>query len=709
MPALPRAVSLLQSGDAAGARDLLRSCAEQTAQHAFLLGAALHALGDIPAALNAFTDALRREPAHAQAACALGSLFAGLGHRTEAEALFRRTLAHTDDAQLRFNLAVVLEDAGRTVEALAEYAELLRRFPDHYGARHNRAGLLASEQRLAEAAEEYRALVRAHPAQTLPWHNLGELELALGHYAEAARLLAEVMRREPANSKALLSLAVAHAADGDIAGSHRDFAQLRALDTPRWEEARQRINDARGRDTDIDPRLIFLVREHEHLQACHWLHWPSYGPVFRDFIHHPGDGEATSLAYQAMGAPLAGAEQRHLMAHIAGQIVRRCAAMPHAPSPTPVRLRIGYCATRFGHHVTGLLFGHFFSAHDRTRTEIFAISLGPDDGSENIAAIKATPGLQWLDLSPLDDADAAARIRSLGLDVLIDLAVYNDHSRPEVLAHRPAPVQVSWQGAAYSSGAPWLDYIVSDRIVSPGGDWCSEAEITMPDCYFMCSHVAAHPSVPPRRTLGLPEDRVVFSCLNAPIKISPDIFDRWMRLLHEAPESVLWLLGTSNAQILNLKREAEWRGVDPRRLLFAARVAPEAHVARQGAADLFLDTPYFNGHTTVAESLRAGTPVLTCPGDTFASRVGASLVSSCGLPELVAASWDDYEAIALRLYRDRDTLAALRTRLAGTRLTAAPFDLQAQAAAIEKACRHIRERFARGLAPAPFRVADLPA
>lgn len=707
MPLLSRAVSLLQAGDAAAAWSLLQSHPEDSAQHAFLRGACAHALADIPAALTAFTQALQHEPAHAQAACALGSLYAGLGRRPEAEALFRQTLAHTEDAQLRFNLAVVLEDRGRSTEALTEYGELLRRQPGHYAARHNRAGLLVREQRPHEAIEEYRRLVKEHPQYTLPWLHLGELELAEGHYETAIRLLETVTSREPDNGQALLNLAVALAASGDINNSRQAFQRLQLIDPTRWEEARQRINNKRGQDTDIDPRQIFLVRQFEHLQAANWLHWPHYGEIFRDFIARPGDGEITTLAYMAMAAPLGSAEQRQLNTHIAEQVQHLCLPYTHIPAPAPLRLRIGYIATSFGHHVTGLLLRNFFAAHDRNSVEVFALSLGAPDNSENLAHILATPGLSWRDLSALSDAQAAADIKALGLDVLIDLAVYNDSPRPEVLAHKPAPIQISWLGAAYSSGASWMDYLIADSIVSPGPNWCSEAEVQLPGCYFLCSHDGAPPRVPGREALGLPDNKFVFSCLNLASKIEPGIFDIWMRILKAAPASVLWLLAGNAAQILNLKREAEWRGIDPRRLLFANRVTPELHLARQGAADLFLDTRYFNGHTTVAESLWAGTPVLTCPGNTFASRVGASLVSSCGLDELIMASWESYEEKALELYRDSEQLSRLRQRLGESRLQAPSFDMRQQARFMEKAYRHMRERFARGLPPAPFKVADL--
>jgi predicted O-linked N-acetylglucosamine transferase (SPINDLY family) len=369
---------------------------------------------------------------------------------------------------------------------------------------------------------------------------------------------------------------------------------------------------------------------------------------------------------------------------------------------------VGYVATHFGHHVTGLLFRNFFAAHDPHAVEVFIIGLGAADDSDNLKKIRATPGVHWHDLSALGDAEAAAAIRALNLDIAVDLAVYNDNPRPEVMGRRPAPIQVSWQGAAYSTGSPAFDYVIADALVSPGKGWCHEAEVQLPDCYFICSHDGAPPATPARATLGLPSDKFVFCCLNIAAKIEPGIFDSWMRILKAAPDSVLWLLAGNTAQIINLKREAEWRGVDPRRLLFAYRVRPDEHIARMGAADLFLDTRYFNGHTTVAESLWAGTPVLSCPGETFASRVGASLIQSMRLPELIATSWESYEEKAIALYRDRTALQALRTRLAETRWHSATFDMPLKARHMEKAYRHMRERFAQGLAPAPFNITDLP-
>lgn len=706
MPLLAQAATLLREGDAVAARSLLLEAPED-AQRDFLLGACAHALGEIPEALRAFSDVLRRHPGHAQAACALGSLWAGLGRTADAEALFRQTLSHTDDAQLQFNLGVVVESRGDTTGALAAYERALALDAGHYGARHNRAGLRASARQWQEAAEDYRELIRLHPDVTLPWHNLAELELALGRYEEATRLLTEVLRREPANGKACLSLAVAQAASGQIDASRASFAQLARLDPARWEEARARINGLRGNDPGIDPRLIFLLRNHEHLGACDWRYWDRWCEVFRDVCTRVPAGELLPLAYPALLAPLDAAAQRRLMAAIGVQIEARAAPFRQQAQPgkaPPGRLRIGYIGPLLERHVTGLNLRRFFAAHATDSTEVFVISTGRAgaDGSAWPSRIELRDGVHWIDCGDMPDADIVARLSELRLDVLVDIATYSNDPRPEVLAARPAPVQVNWLGAPYTGSAGTYDYVLTDAVTRPGDGWCNEAEVIMPGSYFVFSHVPEPPAVPSRHLLGLPEHGFVFANLGTPLKISPDIFDRWMRILTTCQDSVLWLLANSPAGVLNLKREAEWRGIDPRRLLFVPRTNPVAHMARQGAADLFLDTPYITGHTTMAESLWAGTPGISVLGNTFAGRVGGSLLLDAGLPELVAPDWPAYEALAIDLYRDRSRLAALRMRLAERRHHLHCVDVQGQAARMEQAFRQMHARRAAGLPPAPF-------
>jgi predicted O-linked N-acetylglucosamine transferase (SPINDLY family) len=228
-------------------------------------------------------------------------------------------------------------------------------------------------------------------------------------------------------------------------------------------------------------------------------------------------------------------------------------------------------------------------------------------------------------------------------------------------------VQVSWLGYPGSCPAPWYDYAVVDPIVVPPAEreWLAERRIVVPDSYMPCRRIAPLAPPPLRGELGLPEGGVVFCCFNQAYKITPGLFARWMRILAAVPGSVLWLWGRDGPVRTNLAREATARGIDPARLVFAPSLPLEDHLARLQQADLFLDTAPYNAHTTATDALRAGVPLLTVPGRSFASRVAATLVTAAGVPEMICASWDEYESRAIALAQSPAALAALRARLAG--------------------------------------------
>ncbi len=705
---LPTVIALLQQGDAFQARELLRAQALPGAEQDFLLGVCAHLLNEIPPALQHFTHALKQDPRHVRAAAALSALYAGLGRLAQAEQLLRQTLALVNDGQLRFNLAVALEKQQQIEPALQEYSRLLDQDPNHYGARHNRAGLLAQQMKLREAAADYRELIQRHPDVTLPRQNLADIEISLGRYDAALHLLEEVRRREPANSKALQSQAIAQAASGHFIESTASFRALKRADPALWESARQKVDVPHEQSTEIDPRLIFLVRQYEHLEVCQWRDWALTCKTWHEYLRAPGGGELHPLSFRALVMPTTSDEHRQLSRAIDRQHRQGLVPRPWPLSATPPRLKVAYISAWFGRHATGVLVRKFFAAHDTAHIELVLITLSPSDHSDIAEEIRASAA-HVLDVSAMSDAEARAAILALHLDVLVDFNGYTSGSRPGIMVERLAAVQLHWLIMTASTGSPSIDYYISDAAARPHENWCDEAEVLMPQSYFVFSPPAENMlPVPPRSTLGLPENRFVFCCLNAAQKIDPDTFSLWMELLKEIPDSVLWLLGANAAVIMNLKREAEWRGVDPRRLLFAPKIDQQAHVARMGAADLFLDTRYYNAHTTAAEALWAGLPVLTCPGDTYPSRVGKSLLLSCDLPELIAKDWQDYKQLALRAARDPQWLAGLRARLAENRLRADIFNVHTQARHVEKAYRHMRDRFAQGLPPAPFRIADLP-
>ncbi len=314
---------------------------------------------------------------------------------------------------------------------------------------------------------------------------------------------------------------------------------------------------------------------------------------------------------------------------------------------------------------------------------------------------------RFVDVRDMSDGEIARTLRDMQSDIVVDLACHTAHSRPGIMARRPAPIQVNYLGYPGTTGSPYHDYIIADAtIITPEEHrFYSEAVVTMPDTYWINDsrrHKARRSTT--RAEEGLPESGFVFCCFNNNYKITPQIFDIWMRLLSKVEGSVLWLLGDSAAAISNLKRHAEKRGIAPNRLIFAPRLGFDAHLDRHLHADLFLDTQFYNGHTTTADALWAGGPVVTCPGETFASRVAASLVRAANLPELVADSFDDYEALALALARDPARLAATRRKLIANRDICPLFDTKRFTRHLEAAYTVMITQLRNGEKPEAFTV-----
>lgn len=348
-----------------------------------------------------------------------------------------------------------------------------------------------------------------------------------------------------------------------------------------------------------------------------------------------------------------------------------------------------------------------FEAQDKARFETIAISFGPDDASGmRERLVKAFD--RFIDVRDRSDAAAAALIRSMEIDIAVDLKGFTQDARPGILALRPAPVQVNYLGHPGTMGARYIDYLIADRHIVPESRerYYSEKIVCLPDSYQCNDRQRRVASRPPARVdEGLPDAGFVFSSFNGSFKITPEMFDVWMRLLKSVEGGVLWLLDDNPAAVRNLKREAEARGVSARRLVFAPRKPLEEHLARHRLADLFLDTLPCNAHTTASDALWAGLPVLTCTGETFAGRVAASLLSAAGLPELVTDSLASYEALALSLARDPAALFRLKDKLALHRGVSPLFDTERFTRHLESAFVTMWKRTQNGLPPESFAVA----
>jgi predicted O-linked N-acetylglucosamine transferase (SPINDLY family) len=314
-----------------------------------------------------------------------------------------------------------------------------------------------------------------------------------------------------------------------------------------------------------------------------------------------------------------------------------------------------------------------FERHDRSRFEVSAFAFGPDDGSDlRRRLVKAFDKFE--DVRHFSDLEIATLIRAREIDITVDLNGHTHEARPGIFSFSPAPVQVNYLVYPGTTGANYMDYILTDRVVLPLDQqaFFSEKIVQLPDCYQANDATRPLPPAPSRAEAGLPEQGFVFCCFNNSWKITAPVFDIWMRLLQQVPDSVLWLLESPATD--NLRAHAQARDVDAQRLVFAPKLPPDRHLARHRLADLVLDTLPYNAHTTCSDALWAGVPVITCYGQAFQSRVAASLLKAIDVPELVTTRPEDYESLALELATNPALLKATRDKIWRNRLTTPLYD-----------------------------------
>ena len=371
------------------------------------------------------------------------------------------------------------------------------------------------------------------------------------------------------------------------------------------------------------------------------------------------------------------------------------------------RIRIAYLSADFRNHAVAYLTAGLFECHDKPRFETTAISFVPAE-DPTIRRRFENAFERFIDVEDKNDGEIANLLRQNEIDIAIDLMGHTQHARLGVFARRPAPIQVFYLGYAGTLGANFIDYIIGDQTVIPEEHraFYTEQVVWLPDSYLVTDHRRPiSPRTPTRRECGLPEDGFVFCSFNNSYKISPKIFQLWMRLLHATPNSVLWLSQADPMMLTNLRREAERCGVSAQRLIFAPKLPENAdHLARQRLADLFLDTLPYNAHSTTSDALWAGLPVLTCLGETFAGRVAASLLKAVGLPELITTSLDGYEALALKLAQEPALLGSIKAKLARNRDSFPLFDTARFTRHIEAAYETMWQRYQRGEPPKGFAV-----
>ena len=339
------------------------------------------------------------------------------------------------------------------------------------------------------------------------------------------------------------------------------------------------------------------------------------------------------------------------------------------------KIRIGYCSSDFSLHPVSMLTVEMFELHDRERFEVYGYCWSPQDGSALRARVIAAMD-HFTRIDTLSDQEAAQKIRADEIDILIDLQGQTAGARPNMLAYRPAPVQITYLGQPATTGFPFIDYVIADKFLIPeeSAQYYSEKPLYMPDVYQVSDRKRVAGPKPTRQSCGLPETGFVFCSFNNNYKLTPEMFDVWMSILRRVPGSVLWLLADNQWAEDNLRLEAQARGIDASRLVFAGRVSPENYLARYLIADLFLDSFPFNAGTTANDALFMGLPVLTCSGRSFASRMAGALLTAAGCPELITVDLPGYEGKAVALATDILTISKLKSRLADVRTSGVLFD-----------------------------------
>jgi protein O-GlcNAc transferase len=650
-------------------------------------GNVMFVLGRYDEALAACDQALTLKPNLAEAWFGRGAvLFTRKQPESALEAYMRALELRRDYAEAAVGCGNVFMEMKQYEKSLAAYDQALSLRPDLAEAWAGRGIASAELQRYEEALAACDRALALNGALAEAWLGRGNAYFGQKDYQNALRAYQRALELSPDLAQAWLMYANTLFELGDPAQALTAYDKAIALDSDSKYADGQRLY----------MKLILAD-------------WTALETRTNDLLSKLRKGQGVRVPFTLL--PLAASAMDQL----------RCADVFVSDQPAfpPIwrdeiyshdRIRVGYLSADFREHPISYLTAGMFEYHDRSNFEIKCLSVGLEQNSPTRKRIESAAE-QFLDMHGQSDAEIAALIRHLEIDILVDLIGHTHSGRLGILMRRPAPIQVHYLGYAGTLGSRLIDYIIADSTVIPEDQRGCYAEqvVWLPDSYLASDNRRAiSPHMPTRQECGLPDDAFVFCSFNNVYKIVPDVFRVWMRLLQATPRAVLWLSQMRPAAMANLQREAERCGVSRQRLIFAPRLALNAdHLARQRQADLFLDTLPYNAHTTASDALWAGLPVVTCLGQTFAGRVAASLLKAIGLPELVSTSLVDYEALALKLAREPAMLAAIKEKLARNRDGYPLFDTPQFTRNLEAAYATMWRQYQRGEPPKAFAVESI--
>lgn len=580
-------------------------------------------------------------------------------------------------AAVHSNLGIAYKASGNLDAAIASYRQAIALQPDLADAYSNLANALCVKGELEEAAGQCRQAIRLNPDFAEAHNNLGNILRGMRRYGEALQSYQRAVQLKPDYVEARANAGHLFKEAGQIPQAIACYEQTLQLQAD--------YPEAYG-------NLSYL-----HMERCDWRDYDARRAAILAAIARGQKGYGT-LQLLAL-SDSASLQQRCAQLH---------AAHNHPAMPTPLhdgkpyhhkKIRLAYLSADFRDHAVSYLIGSMFALHDRDRFEVIGLALATDPRSR--LGQRVRQGFdQFIDVSAQSDRETAQLIRAQEIDILVDLMGYTKGCRPNILAQRPAPVQVSYLGFPATMGTDYIDYIIADHYLIPAAQqqYYSEQVAYVDGCFQVNDAQRFRPThTPQRESYGLPATGFVFCCFNNSYKITPALFDCWMRILAKVPGSVLWLIANDDNVRDSLRREAAQRNIAPSRLVFAERLPYEEYLTRFQLADLFLDTFPFNAGTTASDALWCGVPVLTRSGEAVASRMAGSLLTAIGLPELITTEVAAYEALAWELAMNPALLNRYRERLQVNRFTGTVFDTAAF-------CRQLEAALVAMMEPGPDKV-----
>lgn len=649
------------------------------------IGNLLKELNRLEEALSAYEKALKIKPHFPEAHNNIGVTLKALKRYNEAISAYERALhIKPDYAQAYNNMGVVLCELKRFEDAISAYNKAISIKKDYASAYNNLGTALQETMRYQQALFAYKRALEFSPQFAEAYINIGNTLYTTKHYNEAVAAYTNAIQINPNNAEAYYNY-------GNV------FRDLKG-----YHEAISAYRKAFQLNPDYDEALAKTL----HLFSHH-CDWTNLSP-FLNKIPSLGLSEAPCSPFSLLALEDSPLRHRKRSANYAKD---KCSSQELSnfirPLSKPKTLKIGYFSADFHTHATMHLMAKLFETHDKNKFTLFCYSFGPETHDEMQNRVKSAVH-DFKNVSALSDKSVAEIARKDGIDIAVDLKGYTQDSREGIFSFRAAPIQINYLGYPGTLGAPYIDYIIADRTLIPEEfrRYYSEKVIYLPNTYQVNDNTRKISNRECTRSkVGLPEEGFVFCCFNNNYKITPEEFDIWMRLLKKVEKSVLWLLKDNPQAEINLKKEAQNRGVDPRRLIFAERQPLPDHLLRHRLADLFLDTFNYNAHTTSSDALWAGLPVLTKVGQGFAARVGASLLTAIQMPELITRSKEEYEAKAIELALDTKKIKLLKEKLRKNRTASPLFNTELFTQHLEKAYAMVYQQWMQGKEP---EVIDVP-